>query len=442
MLNKLNFAVFSVMCLVACAFRPAFASEQEYAPIVIVNESVITPADLEERMNLVEFSMGEKLDQKTKSELRVAVLKEMIDERIKKQHVDKFAPKEGWASKEDVDNAFRNIAARNGVTEAQFRERLKSKHINPDALRNQIAQNVAWIEYVKAKFGNKTNISRAELERTLKFIKERLEQESFYVYRMSFPFSSSSDEKAVEAQVKNLYQILVNGADFRNVARQFSKGTDASNGGDIGWVFEGQLSAQEFAALQQMKVGSYRIVSNNKGFVILYLKDKKGKGLRSYTNMSFVEVIVPFRDKNPTKDQISATISYINEMKKASRGCSDFIRQAKADEFIQVSDKVTGVLEALQPKFRELIAETSAGKVSKPIVFDGGVAVFCVLDKSLNKVEVPKLDDIRLQKVENRLDAAARNELNFCRQKANVIIKDQRYANALGTLYSGNVLQH
>lgn len=407
------------------------ANIKEYEGIVaIVNGDIITSLDLEERVNLVIFSMGGSIDEKTKEKLRLEVLKEMINGYIKKQHINKFAPKGGWVAKIDVENAFKDIAKRNGMTEEQFRNLLKSKYINPEILLNQILNNFEWIEYVKAKFGNKINISSYELKRIATEVKEKLEKESFYVYRMFFPFTDSRDEKNVVVLVNNLYQILLKGADFANVARQFSKSPDAKNGGELGWVFEGQLPSQEIVALKEMKVGTYKIIRNNKGYVILYLKEKKGEGLKNYTNISFIQVIVPFGDQKPSKEQVSATVNYINEMKKNSKNYSDFINQAKNDEFIHISNITTGVLEAMQPKFRNAIEKTGVGKMSETIVFDEGIIVICLLDKKSSTIKAPTQNEIRIQKIDDRLNAAARNELNFLKRKSHITL-NSKYSSEL-----------
>lgn len=405
------------------------ANEREYDGIIaIVNGDIVTAIDLEERLNLALSSLGSTIDEKSKSKLRAEILREMIDEKLKIQHANKFAPKGGWVSKEVINHAFDNLARSNGLSSQEFTDLLKSKRVKKEVLLDQISADLSWVEYIKARFGRRSNIPSYETKKTLAEVREKLMKEAFYISRMFFPFSDSIDEKSVFEHVSNLYHILINGADFANVARQFSKSSDAVNGGELGWVFEGQLSSVEINALKDMRVGSYKIVKNNKGYVILHLKDKKTEGLRTYTSLKFVQVVLPFGKEKPPQEHIDEALAYINVMKKTSKNCTEFIKKVKETGFIGVSDPTSGVLETMQPKFKQAIAKVPIGGISEAVVFDAGILVICLLDKKNNTVKEPTEDDIKSQKIDDRMNSAARNELNYLKRKSYISL-NKKYAN-------------
>ena len=69
--------------------------------------------------------------------------------------------------------------------------------------------------------------------------------------------------------------MLNSGVDFSNIALQFSKSSDAKNGGTLDLVFDGQLSDAEMIALKEMSVGLYKIVKNKRGYAILFFRIRK-----------------------------------------------------------------------------------------------------------------------------------------------------------------------
>ena len=410
------------------------ANAGKYEGIVaVVNGDIITALDLEERLSLAISSVGGSLNTIQKNNLRIEILKEMVEEKLKLQCANKFAPKDGWISDDLIERSLTEIATRNNMTLDEFSKFLKSKNINIEVLRRQLMSELSWIEYIKARFIRRSNISQSEIRRATAEANEKLIKESFNVSRMFFPFSDDNSEKSVLAHVNNLDQILKKGGDFADIARHFSKSPNASKGGELGWIFEGHLAPVEIEALKKMDVGSHKIVKNNKGYVILKLKAKKAEGLKTYTNLKFFQVAVSFGKEKPPKDHLEQLLLYIKSMKKDSGGnYVVFMKKAKETGFMGVADTPTkGILEALHPQFREIIDSVPVGGISEPVVMDNGVIVFCVAEKNVNTVEAFTEDKIKLQKIEEQLNAAARNELADLKRKGYIRIDDKLNSEAM-----------
>jgi peptidyl-prolyl cis-trans isomerase SurA len=399
---------------------------KEYDGIVaVVNEDIITAQDLEERVRLMLFSIGEENSSKLTAQVTQEVLKEMIQEHLKWQCAKKFAPPGGWTSEENVKGAFGDIAKRNNLNYDGLCNLLKNKKIRADALLQQIRTNLAWIAYVNARFGKFVNISESEMKKTISQIKERENQESYYVYRMFFPVSDTKNEASVSSQVSNIIQLLKKGADFRELARQLSKSPDASKGGEIGWVSPGQLSAEENSELQRMSAGNFSVVRNSRGYVVLFLRNKKEAGMQKFTVIKFVQVVVPFQEPNPNRDEIKAVTDYLAEIKRKSRNCHDFINQVKNSGFCAISPPSTVALEDVQPEFRAALAPLSTGSIGNPITTPHSIVVICMLDRKIEKIPEPTSNDIMAQKTNERLSVFADRELQDLHKKSTIKINEK-----------------
>jgi peptidyl-prolyl cis-trans isomerase SurA len=399
---------------------------KEYDGIVaIVNGDIITSHDLEKRMLLTLFSTGIETNDELKSKIFREVLREMIQEKLKWQCAQKYAPKNGWITNEAVESAFSDIAKRNNLSYDDFCKLLKSKNIDKDELLKQIRINLSWIGYINARFGRLINVSESEIHRTLAEVKEKHNMASYYIRRMFFPVGNISHEKETLAQVNNLKQMLLKGVNFGNLARQFSKSPDASKGGEIGWVLHGQLSPEENLELSKMQIGNYSIVKNNRGYIILFLHDKKEAGLKHFTTVKFVQIVIPFGEPNPGNEQINQIKNYLHDMKKNSKNCHEFIKSAKDSGFCAISDPATLTLEEMQPQFRSMLASLQIGGIGDPIMTPNGIVMICMLDRQTQQIPEPTADDIRAQKTNERLSIFADREIQGLKKKSEIQINEK-----------------
>jgi peptidyl-prolyl cis-trans isomerase SurA len=405
--------------------------EKEYEGIVaVVNNEIITSQDLHSRILLALFSMGNNIDPELKEKFSREVLKDMIIEKLKSQCAKKFEPKGGWAPTDEVKKVYQDIAKRNNLSEESFTKLLESKGIAKNILLKQIKVNLSWIAYINAKFGRFIRISDSEVKRTMKEIKEKQNQESYYIHRMFFPVSDSKNESAVSVQVSNIKQMIVQGANFGDLARQFSKSPDANKGGEIGWVFQGQLSPEEDSALQNAKIGDYVIVRNSRGYVLIFLQDKKNAGVKDFTTIKFVQVVIPYSSENLGKEEVLLLMNAAMDLKKSATNSQDFLQKAKEAQFCAISEPVSTTLETILPQFRTIITSIPAGGISNPIVMPNGITIICVLDRKIQKIQEPTFNDIKTQKANERLSVFADREARDMQNKSDIKINEQ-YGSAI-----------
>lgn len=385
--------------------------------VAIVNGNIITSLDLDDQVKMAILSSG----MKDSAELRREILKSMITEEIKWGLLKKFAGKVDWVSENDIEDSFASIAKRNNMSSESFSKLLVSKGINLKAFKHSIRVNLSWIEYVKAKYGKNVNITERELVATLDGIKENKKKESFLVSRMFFPVTDSSSVKAVKDRAYTINHMLAQNARFGELARKFSKSPDARNGGDLGWIYEGQLSREEYSALESMKVGESRVVQNSRGFYVLQLRDKREAGKDSITHLRFIQVGVPRPEYANGQD----TRSLINQLRSRYSNAKAFIDQARTIGCF-VSDPLSGILEAMAPEVRKVVEHCPVNGLSRVVSNEQALFVFCVLDRREEKIPEPTLDDIRNQKINEKFSIFSDKELSELKKRADIKL-DKRY---------------
>ncbi len=399
--------------------------EKEYDGIVIkVNEQIKTESDVEKECKLLSLSMGRDLPYK---EMKEMAKSELVSLCVKGSTVQKFEPKGGWVSSEAIDDTFKSIAASNNMSVQGFINLLKSKGIEPGLLKEQIKINLSWMEYIKARYMRSINVSESELRALVKDMKEKRSLEAFYVSKMFFPVMDKKEEEYVASKVNNVIRLLKSGANFANVARQFSGSGVSSKDSDIGWIVDGQLSQEENTALKSMSIGEYRTVKNNRGYSILLLKDRRRGGQNSFTELRFVQAVIPFNEQ-PSQEAVTQLTDYAKEMRASSRNSSEFIKKAKDSGICAILDPTTVVLEAVQPEMRRLIENIPAGGIGNPIVTPQGIITICMLDRKNKTIREPTSDELKNRIIGDRLATLAAKELQDARERAEIIDYEQ-YSN-------------
>lgn len=399
--------------------------------IVIVNGSIITIKDFEEQVKIVLMSSGIK----DSPEVRMEILEDMINRKVKQQCMKKFAPPQGWVTKKEVKEAYAGIAARNMAVRnnkkrndrddayvKEFNKRLKKGGIKPNLVEDNIENDLAWRNYIQAKYMKYVNISDKEVKTRRQDILNRRNQKSFFVSRISFPIFDKTDVKRVETKVQNIQKMLAQGTDFQDAARQFGEGPESKNNGVLGWVYKNQISAAEYNALKSMKPGEVRTVKTNKCVYILRLEDKKETGSSELHRVTIVQVALPqpkYAGGEDTRAVLDGLLNYIHTP-------AALIKQAKVIGCF-VSEPNTGILENMNPEVREAIKSARNG-ISRVMSNEQAIYVFCILDQKAEKIPVPSLEQIRMNLMSDRFESYANKELHSLIEQAHIQKEEGYYA--------------
>jgi len=144
----------AVGALLASAASIAPSAAQNFAPVVIVNDQVITGYDVQQRALLNSVTQGGRGDGE-------AALDELIADTLRIQAAKRFGidPSPG-----EVREGFAEISRRNRRDPNQMRSGLLSRGISAEALDAQIKAEVAWRQLVIQRFGARARVTDIEVD--------------------------------------------------------------------------------------------------------------------------------------------------------------------------------------------------------------------------------------------------------------------------------------
>ncbi|MHC1741446.1 MAG: peptidylprolyl isomerase [Syntrophobacteraceae bacterium] len=239
-----------------------------------VNGEIILYSELKDRVQQMQKAGLEVTgaDASQQAEIERQILKAMVYERLAEQEMKRL--KINVATK-DVDAAIDGIKRENRVTDIQFEQALKQQGQTLDQFRETIKKQMERGRLLDRTVKSKIIVSDAQVDALLKS-GQGSAKEKRRVAVIFLPSTADQTDKgaATEKLANDLIARIKAGEDFGRLAREYSKGPAAENGGDIGFVDAAELAKPMEAATRNLGPGDTTgVVKVPTGFYILKLVD-------------------------------------------------------------------------------------------------------------------------------------------------------------------------
>ena len=292
------------------------------AATAVVNGTVITGTDVDQRVALLVAASEGELPQEELLRVKMQVLRNLIDETLQIQAAETL---EVPVEDEQVDRRYTELARQNfGTDPARMDTYLTSIGSSPASLKRQIRGELAWNNVIRRNVTPFVNVSEEEVREELA---RRDAERGTEEFRLGEIYLSATPETG-EAVFQNAVQIvrqLQQGGSFVAYARQFSESSSAVNGGDLGFLKLNTLPTAMAEQARQMQpgqlVGPFEIPG---GFVIMYLIDKRTIGRADPRDalLSLKQISIAF-DATTSEPAAAKQIEAFTKAVSTIRGCGD-----------------------------------------------------------------------------------------------------------------------
>jgi peptidyl-prolyl cis-trans isomerase SurA len=257
------------------AITPAFAESEGVA--VVVNDEAISKSDVNDRLKLIVTSSGLPNNGEVRAKLTPQVIGSLIDEQLMMQEARRL---ELTVSPEEVANGFAIIAKQNNAEPEAFRAMLQNGGINLRTMERQIEAQLGWSKVIQAEMRPKVNVTDNDVDDAFERMNIANGTAEFLLAEISLPVEDPARETDVKQLADRIYaQIGGVPERFFKMAQQFSGAAGAAQGGDVGWIQEGQLDGEAATTIRQLGKGDIsRPVRSLTGYHIYYLRDLRQAG--------------------------------------------------------------------------------------------------------------------------------------------------------------------
>ncbi len=221
--------------------------------VVVVNDEAITNADVEDRMGLIFMSSGLERNEANSKSVRERVIKNLIEEKLQMQEAKHSGID---VSNAEVETAISSIAKQNRMTTDDMNAMMQRGGVPRQTLVDQIKATLLWTRVIQRKLRPQVEVGDDEVSAVLERIKANEGKPEYLMAEIFLNVDNPADEPKVQELAMSLIDRMKNGTPFNVIVQQFSKGTGALNGGDLGWIQPGQLGGELDKAAQAIAVGN------------------------------------------------------------------------------------------------------------------------------------------------------------------------------------------
>jgi peptidyl-prolyl cis-trans isomerase SurA len=216
------------------------------------------------------------------------LLDELVLEKIIQKQVEVLGLK---ASDQQIDNYIESIRTRNNLTEQQLMEALKQQNMGWDQYRAQVRTDIERANLINREIRTKVNVSPEEVER---YYKAHLDEygSSPKVTARLITFlvprdASDADKAAIRAKAEEVQKRAADGGDFAKLAKEYSQGPAAEEGGDIGEIQPDEMQPEFAKAAKKLEPGQVSpLIATPEGFHILKIDKASGETHRPLSEVS------------------------------------------------------------------------------------------------------------------------------------------------------------
>jgi len=353
--------------------------------VAIVDNDVIMQSQLDQRVHEVQQTIAKRGGGTPPvSALEQQVLERLIVENLQLQIGERSGIR---ITDEELNQAVGTIAQRNNMTVDQFRAALTRDGLSYNDARDQIRREMIISRVRQRRVAERIQVSEQEVKNFLASDLGKVQlSEELHLANILIPTPESANSEAIQTaarQAMEIYQQLKQGADFSQLAIAKSASDNALEGGDMGWRKAAQLPPPFDRELSAMSVGEVTQPARTPGgFIILKVLEKRGGGNQVRDEVHVRHILIKpseIRSEEETKrlaqklyDRISAGEDFAELAKSYSEDPGSALNGGDLN-WIDPN--------ALVPEFREVMAKTQQGQLSKPFKTQYGWHVLEVLGR-------------------------------------------------------------
>ncbi|MEK1907475.1 MAG: peptidylprolyl isomerase [Pseudomonas sp.] len=396
--------------------------------VAIVDNDVIMQSQLDQRVREVEQTIAKRgAEAPPRDVLQQQVLERLIVENLQLQIGDRSGIR---ITDEELNQAMGSIAQRNNLSLDQFRAALARDGLSYDDARNQIRREMVISRVRQRRVAERIQVTEQEVQNFLASDLGKLQlSEEYRLANILIPVPEGASPEVIQAagkRVGEVYNQLRSGTDFAQLAISSSASETALEGGEIGWRKAAQLPPPFDSMIGALSVGEVtEPVRTPGGFIILKLLEKRG-GSTAVRDEVHVRHILIKPSEIRSEEETRRLVERLYERIVAGEDFAELAKNFSEDPGSALNGGDLNWIDpqALVPEFREVMANTATGQLSKPFKSAYGWHVLEVLGRRATDSSEQMREQQAMTLLRNRkYDEELQSWLRQIRDEAYVEIK-------------------
>ncbi len=285
-----GFKIFSIIiwtAVLTLVFHPVVLAEICNRVVAQVNNDVVTLYELDNKIKeLTGYDSGElkMKDEKKYIETRRKVLDLLVDEKIAFEKIREMGIE---VTPGEIDEAIERIKESNQLTQEGLIAGLKKQEVSFESYREEIKRQLERNRLINYEVKSKIIIREEEIKDYYSNNKDKFsiiaEVHLATIFLKQEDPSNQEETVALLRKAEEIVLRLKKGEDFGEMAREFSQGPGAEDGGDLGLFKTAQLDPELLKVLKGMSTGDVtRPIIRQAGIQIVKLLEKQDSGVKPF----------------------------------------------------------------------------------------------------------------------------------------------------------------
>jgi peptidyl-prolyl cis-trans isomerase SurA len=389
--------------------------------VVTVNDDIISSYDIVQRMRLLIVTSGIQPNDQNLPELQREAVRSLVDEHLELQDLRQEGKTQKFdliASDAEVDDEIASIARSNNTSAAQLLAQLAAQGVGAQTFRDQLRAEISWRGWIRGRYGQRLVIGEDQIKEFQKREDAQAGRPQYEIAEVFIDAARAGGEQQAHDGAVQLIAQIEKGAPFAAVARQFSAAPSAANGGDVGWITQGEMPPEVDKALEDLRPGQLSgPIDIKDGVFIVLLKDKRAGGASEVVRLKQAAVALA---KTATPQEVAEAEAKLEALRPKLQGCDNMEAVAAKTPGVVAGDLGEAEVKDLAPGFRDAVQTLKAGEISQPIRTDAGLHLIAVCEKHMGGANQLTHDQIQDRLYGQELAMIAKRELRDLRNTATI----------------------
>ncbi|MBZ9612254.1 peptidylprolyl isomerase SurA [Rheinheimera maricola] len=427
---KLSRLISTALC--CCLSLSSIAAEQEIDRVaVIVDNSVVLESDIEDIVKRVKrnaAAAGQTLPSDTA--LRTQATERLILTNLQLQMAQRMGLQ---ISDAQLDDTIRNIAQGENLSLEAFRQQVITEEGDYQRFRERVREEMITGEVVRANVQRRVYISPQEVESVMKLMDEQgasNEQYNLGQILIAIPNQASNDDiTEAKSRADKVLQLLREGSDFKRIAIASSSGSNALEGGDLGWMNINEMPTLFSEAIRGRKktdiIGPLR---SGAGFHILTIFDIRGENVAEINEVKSRHILIkPSIILSEDRARTMLT-DFVSKLRSGEADFAQLAKQHSEDPGSKLNGGELGWSEpdVFVPAFRDTLNRLQVNEISEPFRTEHGWHIAQVIDKrTVDATADKKRQQVYRMIFNRRFNEESTNFLRELRSDAHIEVRSE-----------------
>jgi peptidyl-prolyl cis-trans isomerase SurA len=330
------FAGISALALTGFALLAPGQSCAQSQPAVVeqiiarVNNQIITMSDYQKAAAGLQQEVQQDCQNCTPQQIATEVAerrKDLLRDMIDQQLLIERAKDMDLSVDTDLVKRLDEVRKQNNLASMEDLEKeVEKSGLVWEDYKNQMRNGLLTQQVIQREVGGRLDIGSDEVKKYYEAHKQeynRPEQVALMEIFLTTENLSPEETASVRTRAEDLHNRLVKGEDFTQLAKRYSQGSTAQDGGDLGLFERGQLAKQLEDAVFGLDKGQFTdVIQTKTGFEILKVADHYQAGLQPL-------------------DKVEGEITNILYTQKMKPALRTYLAQLREESYVQVKPGYT-----------------------------------------------------------------------------------------------------